>query len=483
MKKIRWRPARAMGACAAILALALAAAPQQAVATAVMQQTLTIGNPLNGNNGFGVITEGDLVLGSTETEGTVAAGGNLAFGAGYNIALHGTGLFTAPGDAEPTALLVGGRVDFANTNPSGVLRILNNGYVKIGDLTGSDVLTQDSNGASVNTQVVVAGAAYSSAPRIELTTRQPAASVGPVSGLMDFASLFARFRERSTTLARCNNTVELLDGNGNPLADQSTVPPGSNIKISLATDRTNVLHLTGAMLNNIATLTFLNRPTLSGPLVVVVDTTAGGGSFSWHTPTLAGITGSDAPYLMWNYPDATTITIASGDTVEGTIYAPRTDLTDVVPSNIEGDVVASTFTAGPPIGGNAGEIHEFPFASDLECTTGPVEPTPEPSPTCPQPTATEPGLPTTPGSPGATTPGAPGTTTQPGTTPSATGPGATPPGTAPPGVPTTPKPTKTCPPQLAHTGSGSPLVFLAATAALLATAFGGVLVLWRRLRG
>ncbi|MBA2947202.1 choice-of-anchor A family protein [Streptomyces sp. PSKA28] len=260
-----------------------------------------------------------------------------------------------------------------------------------------------------------------------------------------------------------------------------------------------MLRLTGAMLNNISTLTFLNRPTTSGPLVIVVDTTAGGGSFAWDTPTMAGVTGSDAPYILWNYPDATAVTLTTGDSIEGTIYAPRAHLSDLIPSNIEGDVIANRFTAGPPVGGNAGEIHEFPFDADLECVTGTVEPTPEPSPTCPTPTATEPGVSTTtPSTPGVTQPGPtpsatqpgptpsasqPGATpsaSQPGATPSTTRPGATPPGTAPPREPT-PKPT--CPPQLADTGSGSVPVYLAAAAALLTAAVGGVLLLWRRFKG
>ncbi|MCQ4210392.1 choice-of-anchor A family protein, partial [Streptomyces longispororuber] len=328
-----------------------------------------IGNPVAGNNGFGVVTEEDATLGSTESEGPVAVGGDLRFGDGYNVALNHTGSYTAPGDAQPTSLLVGGRVDYAGSSPSGVLRVLRNSYVKIGDMTGGQVLNQDQNGAAANTHVDTTGSAYDATPRLELTTTEPAASVGQ-SGLMDFPALFTTYRDRSTTMDGCANNVVLRDGNGVPLPDQDSVPAGANVRITLTEGVTNVLHITGANLNNIANLTFTNPPTASTPLLIDVDTTAEGGDYTWHTPTLAGAGGAAAPYMLWNFPDATTITIADGDTIEGTLYAPRADVTDLDASNIEGDVIVKSLVAGPLAADghtdvNAGEIHYFPFAADL----------------------------------------------------------------------------------------------------------------------
>lgn len=54
----------------------------------------------------------------------MAVGGNLAFGDNYNVALNTPGTFTAPGDEQPTVLLVGGGVDYASSSPSGVLQVL-----------------------------------------------------------------------------------------------------------------------------------------------------------------------------------------------------------------------------------------------------------------------------------------------------------------------------------------------------------------------
>jgi hypothetical protein len=66
------------------------------------------GNPVDVNQGFGTITESDALFGRTGTEGTVAVGGNLSFGPGYNVAIHNTGTFVDDGDAHPTALPVNG---------------------------------------------------------------------------------------------------------------------------------------------------------------------------------------------------------------------------------------------------------------------------------------------------------------------------------------------------------------------------------------
>jgi choice-of-anchor A domain-containing protein len=344
---------------------------------------VVIGNPVEGSNGFGVVTEGDATLGSTESEGPVAVGGDLTFGDGYNVALNTAGGFVAPGDARPTALLVAGAVDWAGSSPVGVLRVLDDGYVKIGDGSGSTALNQDPNGASVSTRVVAERSAHDATPRIELNVQQPAGSVFG-SGLMDFPSLFSVYRDRADRMAECATDVTLLDGDGNPL-DPADITPGTDVQVSLTAGRTNVLRLTGEQLNDIDEITFLDRPTSDTPLLVNVDTTATGGVLTWDTPTPAGISNAEAPYILWNFADATSITIASGDSVEGTIFAPRADLVDLDPSNIEGDVIVRTLVAGPLSGPsgeavNAGEIHYHPFDAELTCDSGSPSPSPSVSP-------------------------------------------------------------------------------------------------------
>ncbi|WP_455680233.1 collagen-binding domain-containing protein [Streptomyces roseolus] len=363
------KPYSLLGITACAVAAALATGVHPAVAAGV-----DVGNPVSGGNGFGVVVETDALLGSTESEGPVAIGGDLSYGAGYNVALHTPGTFRDGTDARPTALLVGGRIDYAAGSPVGVLKVLQDGYVKVGDLSGSEVVTRDANDAAVKTQVVATGQGHDSTPRVELTVEQPALSVGPHPGLMDFTGLFAAYRDRADALASCAATVEVED-------------PG---RIGLDASRTNVLRLTGEELNALSELTFLDRPTAEGPLVIDVDTRASGSVFTWDVPNLAGVSGEDAPFILWNFSDATAVTIATGDSVEGTIYAPRAHVTDLDPANIEGDVIAKALTAGPLEAAraadvNAGEIHYFPFAAELSCEDG-GSPTPAPSPSTTEPT-------------------------------------------------------------------------------------------------
>lgn len=468
--------------------LAAAAAATTAAVTTVCALCLTSaapaaadysGNPLAGDNGFGVLVQDDATLGSTETEGSVAIGGNLTYGPGYNVALHTPGTFTAPGDANPTALLVGGRADHAGSSPQGVLKVLSDGYVKIGDSTGSSVRETDANGADVNTQIVAAGAAHNSTPRIETTVRQSVTSVFDTTGLPDLDALFSTYRDRSDAIDTCDTNVILRDDAGNPLPDQTGFPAGTNAYVTLTRGETNVLRLTGEQLNNLSQITFSTPPTETTPFVVDVDTTGTDSAYVWHMPTLAGVSGEQAPYMLWNFPDATDITITDGDSLEGTVFAPRAHLTDLDASNIEGTIVVRELTAGPltedgSSSVNAGEIHQFPFAAEIDCVG---DESPSPSPTDPTPTPTEP------------TP----TPTDP--TPTPTEPTPTP--TEPTPTPTEPTPTHTHgrptpPPPPDHGGhhhkpgggladTGASTTLFAASGSLLLVA-AGIFVLGRRRR-
>lgn len=285
--------------------------------------------------------------------------------------------------------------------------------MKIGDGTGSSVLDTDANNAEVNTQVVAAGAAYNSTPRIETTVRQPVESVTDTTGLPDLDALFSTYRDRSDAIDTCDTNVILRDAAGNPLPDQTGFPAGTNAYVTLTEGETNVLRLTGEQLNNLSQITFNTPPTETTPFVVDVDTTGTDGTYVWHMPTLAGVSGEQAPYMLWNFPDATDITMADGDSLEGTVFAPRAHLTDLDASNIEGTIVVRELTAGPltedgSSSVDAGEIHQFPFAAEIDCvgdespspsptgmTPSPTEPTPTPTeptptPTEPTPTPTEP---------------------------------------------------------------------------------------------
>ncbi|GAA0387917.1 hypothetical protein GCM10009541_33650 [Micromonospora gifhornensis] len=314
-------------------------------------------NPVDPALSFGVMTEGDANLVGDENEGTIAVGGNLSFG-NYQVAGQTAGSFIAPGDSVPSALVVGGRVDFANSVPGSRLQVLSGGYAKVGDLTGTFVRDTDNNGAAVNTRILPADD-YEATPRVELTVRQDPDDVGPTSPI-DFAAAFQSFRSTSNSLATCANTVVLRNPEGEVLP--RPIPPGTNAVVTLAPGVTNVLNISATDLNNIDILTFADRPTASTPLLVNVDTSDVGNEFDWEVPIFAGIGGEEARYILFNFPTATELTLtAESASLEGTIYAPNADLTDLASSNTEGTIITRTFEH------RGGEVHYFPFSTTLTC--------------------------------------------------------------------------------------------------------------------
>lgn len=336
-------------------------------------------DPVQATQGFLVMTEGNATLIGTENEGTLAVGGNLAFSQ-YQLATVSAGNFFAPGENTPTALVVDGQVDFVNSLPATRLQVLEGGFAKIGNLNDTFVRNVDNNNVPANTRILPADN-YDASPRIELVTNQSVPSVGPVS-VIDFAEAFQTFRSNSTELATCQNTVALRDPNGDPIS--SPIPPGTNAVINLSPNTTNVLNINSTDLDNIGILTFPDQPNANSPLLVNVDTTDVGDTFSWTAPNFAGIGGPEARFILFNFPTATTLTLATGGaTVEGTIYAPRADFTDLDQSNTEGSIVARTLEH------RGGEIHDYPFSTTLACDSG--GPTASPTAT---PTADPTGTPT-----------------------------------------------------------------------------------------
>ncbi|WP_194201961.1 collagen-binding domain-containing protein [Glycomyces albidus] len=194
--------------------------------------------------------------------------------------------------------------------------------------------------------------------------------------LLTAAAAATTARTTSADLFACNAIeVVMTDSAGNPV-QKGEVASGQQIRITLTEGGTNVLNVTGEDLNNMADLVFVNQPTEQMPLLVNVDTGGTGGELDWEVATQAGISGAQAPYILWNFADATRLNIASGDSVEGSIFAPDADLTDVSSTNAEGQIVARNASFGTP-NMNGGEIHYFPFAAELECETD----TPTESPT------------------------------------------------------------------------------------------------------
>ncbi|SDL70500.1 choice-of-anchor A domain-containing protein [Glycomyces sambucus] len=373
------------GAATLTAAVAATAIAFNAAGTGPVAQAATVTyDPLAPALDFNAFVEDVTELHSTESEGAMATGGNLVVRGSYNVNIHEVASFTAPGDARPSALVVGGRVDYDQDPATSVVQV--HDYVKVGDLTGTTVRNTDGNNASVNTRLVASGSGYDSTPRIELNVQQPLASVGPTSPI-DFDSAFAQLRENSANLYVCDAyKVPMNDRDRPVVVPKGGVQSGQGIRISLKPGVTNILEVTGEDLNDMADLTFDTPPTADTPLLINVDTSGTGNEFDWDVASQAGISGTQAPYILWNFPDTTRLNIASGDTVEGSILAPNADYRNVSPTNVEGQIIAKNAKFGD-LGENGGEIHHFPFAAEFSCED--ETPTESPSDTTDAPTSDE----------------------------------------------------------------------------------------------
>ncbi|WP_199034128.1 choice-of-anchor A family protein [Glycomyces salinus] len=373
-----------VGAAVGATAIAVAASMMNSQALA---QEVTV-DPLSPALGFNAFIEGDTVLTESEMEGPLATGGDLAVQGPYRIDIHSRATFYDGDDTNPSSLVVGGSVDWEQSTSAGTAQVLNsNGYAKVGDLTGTDVETTDANGASQPTRLVPSGAGYDSAPRVELTVRQPADTVE--SSPIDFATAFSEMKADAELLAGCANTVTMFDSReGGSEVAKGEVEPGRQIFITLTEGETNVLNVTGDDLNNMSDLTFVNKPTADTPILINVDTSSTDGVLDWDVASQAGVSGVDAPYILWNFGDTAELTLVGGDTVEGSVYTPNADFTDLSISNVEGQIVAANAVLGTTAA-SSGEVHHFPFAAELSCETE-VDPTPSESPTSDGPTSDDP---------------------------------------------------------------------------------------------
>ncbi len=315
---------------------------------------------------------GNTTLNSTSIGGPLALGGNLTLGtSSFNVASQNGGTFTVSGDAHPTGLLVGGNVNWASGGSNSAVNVQSNDYVKIGDMTGSAVLT---NG---NTHVLPSGPGHSfdSHPQIAEVVNQTTAV--NQSGLIGFSSAFSTFRANSANLASCTGTVVLTGANGTPLP--ATLPPSTNAYVVLTSGVQNVLNITAANLANIKLLQFNNNnspvPTASTPLIINVDTTGVGNNFNWATPpNFNGLQNASAAYILWNFPTATTLTLGGSSTIPGTIYAPGSTVAENDQNGLNGGVIAGAYTQGGPNGSfNGGQVTPSAFNTTVQsCAAGQV---------------------------------------------------------------------------------------------------------------
>jgi choice-of-anchor A domain-containing protein/uncharacterized repeat protein (TIGR01451 family) len=284
----------------------------------------------------------------------------------FNLATATPGTFTAPGDARPTALLIGGRINWDISAPNGSVNVQNSGYVKLGDLTGTSIAQRTGD----PTHLVVVDSPYPSQPNVSLTVTQPTASVNQ-TGLINFPGAFATYRSRAANLAVCDNTVVLRDAGGSPLP--ATIAPGTNAYVTLTPNTQNTLNIRAGNLANISTLTFTNRPNAATPLIINVYTGGVGDNFSWIPPAVSGLQDVDAGYMLWNFATATWLTTSGSNPIRGTVFAPAAGFYQYDSGGLLGNVVAASYSQGGPAGEPlGGALRNFPFATTVQSCEAPI---------------------------------------------------------------------------------------------------------------
>ena len=286
-------------------------------------------NPLASTLGYNAFVLNNTQLGGGDTEGPIAMGGNLTMNDIITIAAQTAGTNYFNGDSEAASLVVNGQVVYN----SGQGIHLNQGFVKVGNLSGSSVYDTDNNNASVNTRVTAGS--YDAMPRIQVQRKQPGSSVGHAN-LIDFAAVFAALDAKSLQYS-------LLSANLSVTSDN---------KITLAQNEINVLNLTASELLALPYLTFENKPNVNTPLIINVNAS---GDFDWNVFNMAGIGDQEGRFILWNFYNASTITLKGGGTLVGTLFAPKSDVVKDSSGNINGQVIASNYQH------KQGELHQHVF--------------------------------------------------------------------------------------------------------------------------
>ncbi|WP_458626606.1 collagen-binding domain-containing protein [Winogradskyella sp. PC D3.3] len=295
---------------------------------------------------FNVFTSGDAIAIKTESEGSWAVGGDLTLDGTLNI-FGGVQYYN--GDSQATALVVNGKVHYV----SGRLQVLENNYIKIGDLSTSTIFEVDQNNVPSNTRITPLGGHFDSTPNIALSTPQSAASIAG-DPQIDFSAAFSTFAAVSDDLSTLTTNVSW---NLNEFSQ-------GKLWVDLTPNVTNILNLTVAEFNSLSELKFNSIiPSETTPFIInLTDVSVGAAVVSLDSwPNIVGSPLSYAPYVLYNFADvSSTIDYTGGAQIYGTIYAPSARFNNRSQFNIDGQIIAETFEQ------NSGEVHPYLFDTTID---------------------------------------------------------------------------------------------------------------------
>ena len=309
-------------------------------------------NPLAPALGFNVFTSRDLKAKAGDTQGPVAIGGNLLLDGQTVFAINTSGTYPTNtlNDGNNFGIVIDGNITYTSGNSSNV----NNGFLRLKDVTGSTIYYVDNNNAASNLRVTPG--AYNSNPQIALQKQQPLGTATNASGI-NFGSAFTQL------ITNSNKISTLSSGSCSSQINEIFIPSGLNPSITLAENKINIVNLNTSQLNNLTSLTFTNTPTASRIIVFNISVS---GAYDWSTiPNFAGINEQNSSFMLWNFYSATAIKLSGANTLYGTLLAPNADVNKTSSKNANGQIASKSFEMG------SGEVHYYPFAGLLpDCPTG-----------------------------------------------------------------------------------------------------------------
>ena len=329
-------------------------------------------NPTQYALGFNVFTRGNTTFEGSEIDGAVYIGGNLTINAGTTVGGHNPGAYPYNTGSNPYALssypfastnsqnlglAINGRVTYASGNQS----YLNHGNLRIGNLAGTYLFDKDTNGAAANLRAVGSNN-YSATPLIQVQHLQSAnsgADKANQSPGIATATAFSRFAQVAEILKSYSNPPSVCAS----LINQVAVPTGQNGVITLVSGKVNVITLTPAQLNSFPSgVNFNGTPSATTPIVFNI-VAADGDAYampSFNMFNAGGFNDSANNFTIWNFYKATSVGIASSNSMYGTVFAPNAVVKHLASNNINGQVIASELFTG-----SSGEIHDQAFTAPL----------------------------------------------------------------------------------------------------------------------
>lgn len=263
-------------------------------------------NPTAPALGFNVFTLNGIVMKSGDVDGGIAAGGTIELNGTTNITGNNpNGYSTKPTvGGDITYVYSGGKLIYTTGNG---INVNGGGFAKICDITGSTFYPNGGNARITN-------GAFGNTPAININTAQGAGTWQNGCGSINFTTAFASFQSSATSMSGLTNNVTPAFDPGNTTQPKLTLQNGSNI-----------WNLTGSQLNGYSTIVFNNAPDATKPIVINVNNS---GNYTLTLPNISGVGDSQGQFIIWNFYNATNLTISSSSTtMKGTLFAPNADVT------------------------------------------------------------------------------------------------------------------------------------------------------------